>query len=407
MVTVLLLAVLVQASVSSTDWQAQGLKALDDKNYALAAEAFRHAVEQAPTDYVPRFHLALAYSLLDRDAEATKAFRETLELKPGLYEAQLNLGILLIRQHQPAEAATLLAAASEAKPAEFRPRFYEGTALLDAGKAEQAERAFTRALALDPKSAPAEAGLARALIAESKLDSASEHAAKAAALEAGNRDILLELAAAYEKAGRKTDAASIYKQFPERPEARERAGELLLESGSNAEAAAELEAAVKASPTSANRMALVQAYLREKQTDKAFGVIAQAVQADPKNLDLRLLAGRMLRDQRKFPEAAAQFFAASQIDPKSVEAWNELSGALILAEKYPEALAALDKVRELGGEKAAHHYFRAIVLDKLHQIRPALESYQKFLAMSQGQRPDEEFKARQRARILERELARR
>jgi hypothetical protein len=47
------------------------------------------------------------------------------------------------------------------------------------------------------------------------------------------------------------------------------------------------------------------------------------------------------------------------------------------------------------------------VLDKMKDLKPALESYQRFLALSQGQFPNEEFKARQRARILERELSKR
>jgi hypothetical protein len=38
---------------------------------------------------------------------------------------------------------------------------------------------------------------------------------------------------------------------------------------------------------------------------------------------------------------------------------------------------------------------------------PALESYEKFLAASEGKNPDEEFKARQRIRIIRKELARR
>ena len=50
---------------------------------------------------------------------------------------------------------------------------------------------------------------------------------------------------------------------------------------------------------------------------------------------------------------------------------------------------------------------RAIVLDKIKQYKPALESYQRFLEISQGQSPDEEFKARQRVRIIQKELSKR
>jgi tetratricopeptide (TPR) repeat protein len=115
----------------------------------------------------------------------------------------------------------------------------------------------------------------------------------------------------------------------------------------------------------------------------------------------------MLRDQRKFPEAAQQFFRAAQLKPDSAESWSELAGVLVMAENYPNAIGALDKVAALHAEKPGHVYLRAIVLDKTKQLQPALESYRRFLEMSQGQSPDEEFKARQRARILQKELSKR
>jgi Tfp pilus assembly protein PilF len=78
---------------------------------------------------------------------------------------------------------------------------------------------------------------------------------------------------------------------------------------------------------------------------------------------------------------------------------------LVLAEDYGTALAALDKVKQLNAETAGHHFLRAIVLDKHKQLKPALEAYQKFLSMSNGKNPDREFQARQRAKIIERELS--
>jgi tetratricopeptide (TPR) repeat protein len=115
----------------------------------------------------------------------------------------------------------------------------------------------------------------------------------------------------------------------------------------------------------------------------------------------------VLRDERKFVPAAQQFQEAIRVRQDSREAWNELAGMLILSEDYGRALAALDKVRQLGEDTPANYYFRAIILDKMHEYQPALENYQKFLALSQGKNPDEEFKARQRSRIIQRELSRR
>src|SRR5258708_35732506 len=81
----------------TTDYQSEGLKALEAKQYDQAAQLFTQAVQADPKDYSAHFNLALAFSLLGKDAEAIPEFQKTLELKPGLYQAELNLGIVLLR----------------------------------------------------------------------------------------------------------------------------------------------------------------------------------------------------------------------------------------------------------------------------------------------------------------------
>lgn len=392
--------------LQAADHSAEGMKALDASNYPAAVEHFSKAVEADPKDYAAHFHLALANSMLGKDAEAISGYRTVLDLKPGLYEAQLNLGIVLLRQKQAREAVPLLQAAAEQKPQEFRPPFFLAEALLAAGDFQQAEASYQKASELDPKSAAAQAGLARAQLKLNRLDEAAASFRKAAELDPSFQDTLLELASAYEKQGRAAEAIALYAQFPDDVASRERLGELLIEAGKPADAVPHLEWAVEKSPTAANRLALATAYLRSKQAEKATPLLEQAVAAEPENPDLRMMYGRVLRDQRKYREAAEEFLRVVQAKPDSVEAWNELTGMLILIEAYPQALASLDRLKALGAETAAHHYFRAMILDKARQFKPALDSYEKFLAMSQGQNPDEEFKARQRVRTLKKELSR-
>ena len=116
-----------------------------------------------------------------------------------------------------------------------------------------------------------------------------------------------------------------------------------------------------------------------------------------------MAVGKIYRDKRQFLAAANQFVAAGEIKPDSPQAWNEATSVFVMAEKYPQALAALDKVHALGAEKPGDFYYRALVYDKLRQVKPALENYQHFLSVSNGKFPDQEFIARQRSRILEKE----
>jgi tetratricopeptide (TPR) repeat protein len=392
---------------AATDYQADGLKALEAKQYAPAAQLFRQAVQADPNDYAAHFHLALAESLLGQDTDAIAEYQKTLELKPGLYQAGLNLGILLLRLKRPGEAAPYLKAAADAKPKEYRAQWHLAEALLATDAVAQAEQHYQAAAELDAKSAAAQLGLGRTQAKQNRLNEAAEHFQKAAQLDASFSDALLELAGLYEQNHQPNDAIAIYQKFPQSVPAQERLGELLIESQRFADAIPYLEKAVTRDPTAANRLALSTAYRMNKEPQKSIGQLAMAVAAEPSNYDLRMAYGSALRDESQFMPAASQFAAASQQKPTDKEAWNELAGVLALAEQYPQALAALDRVHALGQEIPGDYYLRAIILDKLHQFKPALEAYQKFLASSDGKNPDEEFKARQRYRIIERMLSKR
>lgn len=382
----------------------RGLKAMDEQRYQSAVDDFTNAIAAEPKDYALHFNLGLAYSLLNKDPEGIAEYNKVLELKPGLYQAELNLGILLLRHKQGAEAVPHLIAASSQKPKEFRPTYYLGEALLASGDTVKAESAYRTALELDAKSAPAESGLARSLEKQNKLIEAEPHFRKAAELDPSYRDSLLELAGLLE-ASQPEEAIALYRQFPENAAAQERVGALLIKEGKSSEAVASLEDAVAKSPTIPNKAALATAYLKSKQRDKAFPLMQELLKDQPNDFELRMVYGRMLRDDRKFPDAAQQFFRSTQLKSDSPEAWSELAGVLVMVENYPAALGSLDKLAALHAEKPGHVYLRAIILDKLKQLKPALESYQRFLAMSNGISPDEEFKARQRARIISRELS--
>lgn len=395
------------ALAQQPDHAAEGLKALEARKYQEAAEHFARAWQADPNDYGALFHLALAHSLVGKDTEAIAEYQKVLELKPGLYEAQLNLGILLLRQKRAAEAQTYLRAAAQQKPDQARPRLHLGLALLETGDARSAAEALQAALERDPTSALAHLGLARALAREGMLDKAALHFRKAAELDAGFQDALWELAALYENNGRGAEAVAIYQQFPDNPAARERLGQLLVESGRAAEAVPHLEWVVARSPGAANRAALALAYSKSGQPEKALDELRRALEAEPGNLDLRMMYGRMLRDQKRYAEAAAEFLRYVEARQDSVEGWNELAAMLISLAQYEQALAALERVRSLGGETAGHLYLRAIVLDRMKDYRGALAAYQAFLEGSRGKHPDEEFKARQRIRVIQKELNRR
>jgi len=403
----LILLLLTGLAQGQTTLMEDGLKALEAEKYDAALELFTKAVAEDPQDYAAHFNRAMALSFESKDAEAVSEYTKTLELKPHLYQAEMNLGILLLRSHQAAAAIPHLENASLQKPDQFRPVYYLGEAALEAQQFPSAQKAFEKAVQLEPKSAPAESGLGKALARQMHLEEAGPHYARAAELDPSYKSSLADLAAQYEAAGRPSDAIAIYKQFPESPAAEERVGVLLLSTGKPEEALEPLVASVQRSPSPANQLALAQAYVALKQPAKAEPLVSKALAASPEDFELRMYYGRLLRDQRKFNLAAPQFLTAAQASPKSVEAWSELAGVLVLLEQYPEALEALNRVHGLNAEAAGHFFLRGMVLDHLHQPKDAIANYNQFLAMSQGKNPDQEFQARQRVKTLELEVKRR
>ncbi len=392
--------------LQGTDYSAEGMKAMEERRFEAAAEDFAKAVASDPKDYYAHFNLAQAYGLLHRNTEGIAEYRKVLELKPGLYEAELNAGILLMRESEPAEALPLLAKAAEQKPEEFLPRYSLAAAQYQTGALADAEASYRRALEIDPKSAASESGLAHALARQGKLDDAAPHFQNAARLDPQYRKGLLELAGLYEQRQQTAEAAAIYRQFPENAAIQEHLGRMMLDTKQYADALPRLEAAYANERTQANRVPLAAAYVFTGQLDKALALLPAAVGAEPANYDLRMMYARALRDRKQFAAAAVQFEQAAQLKPEDPRAWTETGDMLYMIEAYPQALAAFDRARQLGENTPGVWFFRAIILDKLRQLKPALEAYRQFLSMSQGKLPDQEFQARQRARILERELER-
>ncbi len=361
----LVLAVLIQAArAQGVDFYQEGAKALDAQKYDAAVDFFAKAIAADPQDYAAHFNRGLAFTYLNRETDAIAEYRRVLEIKPDVFEAELNLATSLLKMNQFAVA----------------------------------EQMYSKALALKPDSQAAESGLGRTLAREGKLSEADPHYRKAGEVK--------ELAAEYELAKKPQEAIAIYKTFPEDPAAQERMGALLIEIGNPQDAIAPLELAVGKSPTAANRLALAEAYARTKQDAKAEPLVAAALAAAPGDIELRMFYAKLLRDERKFPEAAGQFQAAAKAKPDMADAWTELAGVLIMMDQYPPALAALDRVHALNAETAGHYFLRGMVLDKLHQPKDAMANYNQFLALSQGKNPDQEFQARQRVKTLEHEVKR-
>ena len=288
-------AVLAALLLQTANPAADGMKALNEQRWEAAADSFAKAAAAEPGDYSHHFNLAFALSMLHRDADAVAEYRKTLDLKPGLMPAELNLGILLLRQKQPKEAVPLLESVVKQKPGcacPAQPR----RAPVGAGDAEGSAAAFSAALSIDPSRPP----LNRDWPGRSARARSSPRLRRTSARRPPSIPATATASWSSRRCTSKRSNSprrSPLPEFPDNPAAKERLGELLLESGKAADAIPSLEAAVEKSPTAANRYALANSYMAQQQFDKAAVQLEGALRAEPGNLHLQLDYARALRSR--------------------------------------------------------------------------------------------------------------
>jgi Tfp pilus assembly protein PilF len=102
--------------------------------------------------------------------------------------------------------------------------------------------------------------------------------------------------------------------------------------------------------------------------------------------------------------AEKQFKAAIGLDKNNVSYWKDLNSAFYLSGDCVSTLAGLDVIAKVEPPAAGSWFIRALCYDKLHQIKPALEAYQKFLSMDENKNPDQVWQAQQRTQVLKHQL---
>lgn len=397
----------------------QTAAALEKEDYASAAKALEEYLPQNPEDFRAEFNLAYAYSMMGRRADAIGRYRNVLNRQKELVPAHLNLGMLLVEEKQAAEAVEHLRFVQEKEPGDFRAAFYLAQALSTLQRLPEAREAYEQALALKPEDANARVAYAR-LLTESNPAEAERQLRSALQADPSRDEARLLLASVLESRGTQDalgEAAELYRRYldahPDRPESnalRVRLGHLYATQRRTTEAIAQWEAARAAGDTSAElARLLLDAYVQggEPEKVKASELLDQMLVQHGNDAELWFLAGRLRMERRQYQAAAERFLRATVLRPEWAEGHTNLASALYLIKNYEATVAALAKVAALGQDTAGTHFLRAISLDQLRQQEAALENYQRFLELTDGKNPDQEFQARQRIRILSNELRRR
>jgi tetratricopeptide (TPR) repeat protein len=152
----------------------RAIKAAQNKQYPVAAQAFRRSLQLDPSNVAARVRLARVLHLLEDDPGTLGQLREALRHEPSNKEALFYMGRWYEEHGDDAEAMRRFRAALAVDPSYADAHYQLGNALMRSGDYEAAAAQYARVVALQPQRLPARLLEALALIAEGRHTAARE-----------------------------------------------------------------------------------------------------------------------------------------------------------------------------------------------------------------------------------------
>jgi Flp pilus assembly protein TadD len=377
---------------------------IDANNFEAAVAPLQRFIAEKPEVAFAHFQLGYAYTALKRSDEARAEYERAIAVDPKMPEAYLNLGILLLDKQEYAAAVAPLSKAVELLPAQSRPRSLLAVAQDRSGDQEGAARSFEGVLHLDPNDLTANHYLGDLELRRGKPAEAEMRFRHALEVRADAPEALQGLAQSLE-AQNKPETAIAYRKYlavvPGDSAARARLTHLLVNDQEYDAALAELDRADAGKPPSLDSLRLrADIQIAQKKFADAVVTLQQAIALAQRDAQLIGGLGRVYLQKRDFALAEKELKAALQIDPNNLVYWKDLSSTYYLSGNCPATLASLDVIAKVEPPGSGAWFIRALCYDKLHQLKPALEAYEKFLAMEQEKTSDQIWQAQQRSKVL-------
>ena len=386
----------------------QANDAIDKMDFAAALDPLQKYIAQRPEEPYPHFQLGYAFAGLKRAGDAKQEFSRAIALDPKMAAAYQNLGLVLM-DSDPSAAANAFLQASELQPTESKPRFLAGLSMEHAGKLREAIEQYRAALALSPKEYETHFALGRALLRSKDAAGAEEQFRAAIASRSDAAPARLGLASALLEQNKYDGASDAFADYlklnPGDKSAHFDRASALLNLSRFDEALAELDHSDAGGAPSGETLKMRgEIYMRQQKWKEAGDALKQAISMSPQDSELAAWIGHVDIELRDYPSAVRILEQAYARNPQSADALRDLADAFYLNENYAAALDAMDRLAKLETPKPGSWFVRAICYDKLSRKAEAIEAYQKFLDQDGGQHDTQDFQARHRILVLQREL---
>jgi len=314
----------------------------------------RAVVAEEPSDRAALLRQALAYHQAGLLSEAEGVYCRILQSEPDHFDSLHMLGVIAYQR----------------------------------GSHPAALERLGRALAIDPRAAPAHNNRGVVLAALTRLEEAIASYDRAIALAPGYVDAFINRGNALKELGRFTEALASYDRAlalnPAHADACNKRGNVLVELDRLEDALASYDRAIALKPDfpeACNNRGVVLA--KRKRFADAMASYDQALIMRPRYAEALRNRGQALIELERFAEALASFDRAIDIDGSSAEAFKNRGRALAGLKRLEEALASYDRAFALKPDDAEALINRGNALLDLQRLAEALASYDRAIALQQ------------------------
>lgn len=345
----------------------------DAQNHSdAAASYYRKSIEADPKQFEPKLSLGLLLAREDHPKEAEEQLNAAGNLLPNppnpLAQAQAFRALArLERTHDPAAAKEHLLMALRLGPEQPDDVLLTAEIATANDDDETAEEAYRRVLAKQPESSAATAGLVHLLLKQKKYAEAEPLLRSALGRDPDDPALNSQLASTLTYEGKKDEALAVLEKLHQ----------------------------LKPDDPAIGGM-LADAYTQNGNPEKAEPILVALLKKSPQNAELLSARGDNLLQQHRYPEAIVALQAALKVSPENADDWMSLAIAAAQAQQYQIVLDALSMRAKYAEENAGSNFLRATACDNLHRKKEAVEYYEKFLAVSAGKFPDQEWEAQHR-----------
>ncbi|HWY62439.1 MAG TPA: tetratricopeptide repeat protein [Rhizomicrobium sp.] len=293
-----------------------------------------------------RLNLAKALRVVNRDAEAASLLVDLTDTHPALAEAWSELGMIALRAADQSAAGTYFRKALEKEPGHPLALLWQGVALRNEGRNEEAERGLAEGLSLagEPRLRGAFVyNLAHAQYGQGKMESALENFALANRLDPGlnagiNRADILEEMLRFDEA--EAVLEELVRREPVNAAAHDAYNNLLHRMGRDQEFLTSYDRAPQTTELHAAKAGLL---LKSGRQEEAHALFIGITARDPGNLEAAIGAATALNELGRPGEGMLHLERALPHHPTNAILYHNLAATALQARDPQKAVAMAEK----------------------------------------------------------------